>query len=255
VRKSRNEFTINIGTAIPVFLGVLGSMMVCAIISIHGPAAFAVNIIVPVPEKIVESVQFKAAVINEEKADAIQALYANLDTRDQVADFFAAFCGSPIVADVILANAAAQNISPSLAFALCWEESRFKPHAINAKNRDESIDRGLFQLNSNSFPKLAVADFYDPAINAQYGMSHLRFCLDIGGTEIAALAMYNAGTGRVRSLGAPKMTLDYIHRILETRRKIELSFEAAILEPVSENVAVKAPNARPYRLSPLSGRR
>jgi len=55
-------------------------------------------------------------------------------------------------------------------------------------------------------------------------MSHLRYCLDTGRTEIAALAMYNAGTGRVSVTGAPKSTLDYISRILENKNKIENKF-------------------------------
>jgi hypothetical protein len=55
-------------------------------------------------------------------------------------------------------------------------------------------------------------------------MSHLRHCLDTGGTEIAALAMYNAGANRVRNTGTPKTTLDYISRILENRRRIESRF-------------------------------
>jgi soluble lytic murein transglycosylase-like protein len=158
--------------------------------------------------------------------DRILEYYRDPGYRDAVVAFFATLCGSPNVAAVILSNAAAQNVSPSLAFALCWEESRYNPRAVNRKNRNESVDRGLFQLNNRSFPNIADADFFNPSINAWYGLSHLRLCLDTGGTEVAALAMYNAGTGRVRSLGAPKITLDYIQRILEVRQKIERIFAA-----------------------------
>jgi hypothetical protein len=49
--------------------------------------------------------------------------------------------------------------------------------------------------------------------------------MDIGGTEIAALAMYNAGTVRVRNTGTPKTTLDYVSRILENRSRVERRFQ------------------------------
>ncbi|MDR0876691.1 MAG: lytic transglycosylase domain-containing protein [Treponema sp.] len=259
MRKNEDAFTFTSEVIIPVFLSVLGSMFLCAFIAIHGPGLFAGSVVMsaknsaefsnPAPQNTVLTADGE-----DEKADKIQELYADLNNRDWVIEFFGSLCGSREVAEVILANAAARNIPPSLAFALCREESHYNPHAINTKNRDESIDRGLFQLNSKSFPALAVVDFYDPGINAQYGMSHLRFCLDSGGTEIAALAMYNAGTGRVRTQGAPKMTLDYIQRILETRQKIETSFDMAALEASSENLVVKVTKARLFRLAPLSGR-
>jgi hypothetical protein len=66
--------------------------------------------------------------------------------------------------------------------------------------------------------------FFNPETNAYYGMSHLRYCLDTGGTEIAALAMYNAGSSRVHNSGTPKTTLDYVSRILDNRREIERLF-------------------------------
>jgi hypothetical protein len=56
-------------------------------------------------------------------------------------------------------------------------------------------------------------------------MAHLRWCLDTGGSTVAGLAMYNAGTGRVKAEGAPKRTLDYISQIMEARQKIDDAFE------------------------------
>jgi hypothetical protein len=128
------------------------------------------------------------------------------------------------VASVILSNAETFDVPAALAFSLCWEESRYKPWAVNRANRDGSIDRGLFQLNDRSFPGIEEKDFYNPGINAWYGIQHLRWCLDSGGSVITALAMYNAGSGRVHSLGAPKNTLDYIHRILQRQEAVEERF-------------------------------
>jgi hypothetical protein len=150
--------------------------------------------------------------------------YRNPATKDWVIGFFERICGSPAAAQAVLEAAERYSISPSLAFALCWEESRFNPHAVNRKNQDGSIDRGLFQLNNRSFPNLTDAEFFDSRINAFHGMAHLRICIDTGGSDLSAVAMYNAGTGRVRSGGTPYQTLTYTARILSSCRKIEAAF-------------------------------
>jgi hypothetical protein len=169
----------------------------------------------------------------EEQEDAILAAYRDEVQKQWVTTFFARvvkpadlFPGATTMemAAAILSNASAFNISPSLAFALCWAESRFNPLAVNRTNDDGSIDRGLFQLNNRSFPQLNDVDFFTPSINAYYGMTHLRWCLDTGGSVVAGLAMYNAGTGRVKAEGAPKRTLDYVSYILGFQRKIEDAF-------------------------------
>ncbi|WP_461249005.1 transglycosylase SLT domain-containing protein, partial [Treponema sp. R6D11] len=85
-------------------------------------------------------------------------------------------------------NADEYNVPAALAFALCWEESRFNPRAVGKPNRDGSIDRGLFQLNNRSFPELDTYMFFNVQHNARYGISHLRYCLDYGGSEVSALA-------------------------------------------------------------------
>lgn len=172
------------------------------------------------------------------------------------------------MAAAILSNASAFDISPSLAFALCWAESQFNPAAVNHANRDGSIDRGLFQLNSRSFPKMKDEDFFNPLINAYYGMAHLRWCLDAGGSVVAGLAMYNAGTNRVKGDGTPKRTLDYISYILEFQRKIEDAFtshpfpmpavEEIVVEPdappKSEEVESYFGKPRLALLTPIAGR-
>jgi hypothetical protein len=230
-----------------LFAGVLASMFVCALIAVHGPGGLAYVFSgreAPVPEAAdpgsgPEPAKLLAASLPEpdKNRNLIGNLYRDPDYRNWVVSFFTSLCGSREIAAVILTNASAFDVAPSLAFALCWEESRYNSWAINRANRDESVDRGLFQLNNRSFPKIAEADFFNPSINAWYGMAHLRVCLDTGGSEIAALAMYNAGTGRVRSLGAPKNTLDYIHRILEFQRRIEGAFQAEALREADRREA------------------
>jgi hypothetical protein len=68
--------------------------------------------------------------------------------------------------------------------------------------------------------------------------------------------MYNAGTGRVRSGGTPKMTLDYISRILDRERKIEELFLAEYerITWIEEEMPPEKTGIRLSLLSPL-GRR
>jgi hypothetical protein len=161
-----------------------------------------------------------------EREDSIGSFYKNRSTKDATLDFFTGITGSSVIAEVILDSALNYEVSPALAFALAYEESKFEVSAMN-KNAD-SIDRGLFQLNSKSFPKLTVKEFYDPAVNARNGVSHLRFCLDSGGNEVAALAMYNAGHGKVTRGATPRKTLDYVYRVLSYQEKISALFDAKV---------------------------
>lgn len=152
--------------------------------------------------------------------------------------FFSSLTRSENVARVILDNSQRFGVRPSLAFALALEESDFRVDAMN-KNGD-SVDRGLFQLNSKSYPNLEIRDFYDPSTNARYGISHLKGCLSDAGNEVAALAMYNAGNGRVVRGETPKRTLNYISRILAYENNISSLFAARVLasrRPAAPGVA------------------
>jgi soluble lytic murein transglycosylase-like protein len=147
--------------------------------------------------------------------------YRDRESKEKVITYLGEIAGSRSLAMVILNECDKFNIDPSLAFALAWEESRFMPRAINRSNANRTIDRGLFQLNSNSFPRLSEEDFFNPSLNAYYGLSHLAWCLEAGGSVVSGLAMYNAGTTRVKNSGAPKRTLDYTSRIMQNSRNIE----------------------------------
>ena len=198
----------------------------------------------------------------EDGQDLILTAYRDPAFRKDVVAFFQGITGSEIVAEAILFNASENDISPALAFALCAEESAYNPRAFN-RNRNETVDRGLFQLNSATFPNLGQDEFYDAYENARHGISHFRWCLDTAGTEVAGLAMYNAGAGRVSSLGTPKGTLDYVSRILKRERKIEEHFMTEYYRIVQERsqentVTIEKKGKEPLRLSlltPLGWRR
>jgi hypothetical protein len=207
----------------------------------------------------IEAMNIEAMNIAEEQ-DLILSSYRDEAFREDVLVFFEDMTGSREIAEAILSNASDCNVPVALAFSLCAEESGFNPRALN-RNNNETIDRGLFQLNNASFPKLQIEDFYDTDVNVRYGISHLRWCLNSAGTEIAALAIYNAGAARVHSAGTPKSTLDYVSRILKRQRKIEESFAEYYYRIVEErNTSIELAEEKEkvfFRfslLAPLGGR-
>ncbi|MDR2181782.1 MAG: lytic transglycosylase domain-containing protein, partial [Treponema sp.] len=150
--------------------------------------------------------------------------YRNPDTREAAVAFFTSLSGSRELTEILLRNAAAFDLDPALVFALCWVESHYNRYAVNSKNVNGSIDRGLFQLNDRSFPHLDVEEFFDPSINASTALKSLRDYIKLGGSEVAALAMYNAGPVRVRRGATPQKTLNYIASIDAYRAGITALF-------------------------------
>ncbi|HEY9054814.1 MAG TPA: transglycosylase SLT domain-containing protein [Rectinemataceae bacterium] len=159
--------------------------------------------------------------------DIISLYYKDLQTRPKVVDFFSALTKSKPVALAILESACKHRVPASLAFAIAYEESRFNPKALG-KNPG-SVDRGLFQLNSITFPEMSETQAFDPEYNASEGMKYFRHVLDISGNEVAALAMYNAGRTRVSQKGAPVKTLDYISRVQTYEENIASLFTAKVV--------------------------
>lgn len=144
-------------------------------------------------------------------------------SRASVIAFLEERIGDPVVAEALIEAADRHHLDPALVVAVSWQESRFRTTAAGV-NTNSSIDRGLMQLNSSTFTFLSEEDFYNPYLNANYGASYLRKTMDISGNTVTALAMYNAGPGRVGSLGAPRITLNYIDQIFEYRDNLTRGF-------------------------------
>ena len=171
------------------------------------------------------------SLVAEESAAAEDAgleMYRQPQSRPAVEWFYTHITNSREVALAILESADRNDIPPSLAFALAYVESRYKADAVN-HNVNDSIDRGLFQLNDRTFPKLTEEDFFNPRVSARYGMSHLKYCMDVAGNEISGLAMYNAGTVRVRNNTTPQQTLNYVAKISKYRKSIENRFSTEVV--------------------------
>lgn len=168
----------------------------------------------------------REAIASARTVDPSLTLYRSAASRADVLWFYTHITGSEEISRVILENASKNNVPPSLAFALAWAESNYQPMAVG--RNATSIDRGLFQLNNRAFPKLTEREFFNIETNAHYGLSHLSYCLDLSGNEVAALAMYNAGPTKVANNNTPRRTLDYVSKILNYKQGLERLFNQQV---------------------------
>lgn len=160
--------------------------------------------------------------------DSALALYRNPQTRSAVALFYSGITGSSAISEAILSEANRNDISPSLAFAIAYMESRYKRKARNV-NTDMSVDRGLFQLNSKSFPNLSDEEYFNAEINARHALSHFAWCLDASArNERIALCIYNAGEYRVKKGETPNMTLRYAEKVLSYKKSLDKRLEKEV---------------------------
>jgi soluble lytic murein transglycosylase len=128
--------------------------------------------------------------------------------------------------DIIRQQAADKDVDAELIAAVIYAESRFTDQTSSAGAR------GLMQITPTTASEIARrsggtafdpgSDLADPQINIQYGTYHLRELLDLyGGNEVAALAAYNAGPGKVDEWGGAELEPDAI-TYPETREYVDL---------------------------------
>jgi len=169
----------------------------------------------------------KQVLLASKQEDMGLLYYRQLTTRTEVISFYTKVTQNRETALAILEYANTYNIPVSLAFALAYSESNYKVNATN-RNSNNSIDRGLFQLNSKTFPYLKEAEFFDPYVSAKQGLSFLKYCITTAGNEISALAMYNAGPNRVKDNKTPQQTLNHIANITSYQKGLEELFSSEI---------------------------
>ena len=175
----------------------------------------------------IEKSEYISVLTDKSRYDHISAYYKEFETREAVLAFFSEITKSEIIATKILDQSIESKVPPALAFALAFEESCYNPKACNF-NAD-SVDRGLFQLNSKAFPGKSPEYLFDISNNIKDGLNVLSKYLEQGGNEIVALAMYNSGYSRVSRDGTPKRTLGYIYNIISYRSRLEALFEAQVI--------------------------
>ena len=132
--------------------------------------------------------------------------------------------------DIIRQESRQHNVDAALVAAVINVESGFVDQTSHADAR------GLMQITPDTAEEIEqlsggttfeVEDLSDPDINIAYGTFYLRHLLDIyDGSEVAALAAYNAGPGNVDEWGGSDLVLDdiefpetvaYVQDVLEKR--------------------------------------
>ena len=167
-----------------------------------------------------------------DSSDPIEALYNHETSHQLVIDFFSEITQAEDIAQSILYYANREEVPISLAFSVAWVESRFDPTA--SYQNSHSVDRGLFQLNSNSFVTMREEDFFHPETNVRHGTSYLKYCLRrANGNSDTALAGYNAGFSRVRSGRIPESTKVYVTRVIDYQQRLLERFHSYIVDSLT----------------------
>jgi soluble lytic murein transglycosylase-like protein len=151
--------------------------------------------------------------------DALLALYRNERLKPLVTEYYSRLTQDRSVAVAILETCDSLGINPSLAFAIAWNESHFDPRAVSYNS--STIDRGLFQLNSETFSQLDRKTVFDPRANALHGLTFYKMAYDKLGTEEKALGYYNSGIGLVSQRPYPRSTQIYIKRVMADRAQMD----------------------------------
>ena len=112
---------------------------------------------------------------------------------------------------LIESAAAKHGVDPKLVHALISVESAYHSRATSSKGA-----KGLMQLMPSTGKQYGALDLYDPKINVDAGVRHLKMLLGRFDLPLA-LAAYNAGEGAVqRFKGIPpfRETQNYVTKIL-----------------------------------------
>jgi hypothetical protein len=112
---------------------------------------------------------------------------------------------------LIEASSKKHGVDPRLVHALIQVESAYHSRAVSSKGA-----KGLMQLLPSTGRQYGALDLFDPKVNVDAGIRHLKALLKRYDLPLA-LAAYNAGEGAVdRFKGIPpfRETQDYVTRIL-----------------------------------------
>lgn len=133
--------------------------------------------------------------------------------------FYQNLTGSKEVAESILDTSLEKDVPVNIAFALAFVESSFNPEAENSNSSNNTVDRGLFQLNSATFRGQSI-DWNNPYESANHGLNYLNTKKDNYGSWESAIIMYNAGVEGNLS----NRYLRYLSRILSVEREFDERF-------------------------------
>jgi soluble lytic murein transglycosylase-like protein len=121
----------------------------------------------------------------------------------------------------------AAEVPPGFALAVALTENpELNPLAVNI-NANNTVDRGIMQLNSSWF---ICDDWALPEVNIGAGISLIKRITQMEGvhTYWTAALVYNAGYGRINN--PPESTINYAHRVMETWTLIDGGYVNPVIQ-------------------------
>lgn len=152
------------------------------------------------------------------------ALIARAKLSASYSSYTSAAAGAPTDYDTYINDSSSRHgVDPGLVKAVIRAESSYNPKAVSPAGA-----KGLMQLMDQTGQGLGVTNPFDPKQNIEGGTKFLAGLLrKYGGNEKTALAAYNAGPGRIDSLGIrndreleanygqlPRETQNYVTKVL-----------------------------------------
>lgn len=120
--------------------------------------------------------------------------------------------------DLVASSAARHGVDVRLVHALIQVESAYHSRALSPKGA-----KGLMQLMPATARQYGALDLYDPEVNIDAGIRHLKSLLNRFEFELPlVLAAYNAGEGAVARFGGVppfRETQAYVARILSLLKR------------------------------------
>lgn len=105
---------------------------------------------------------------------------------------YSTFIGDTIYDNYFIEAANTYNVDVNVLKAIAKTESGFNPRAVNTKNKNGSIDRGIMQVNSIHLNEnLTAEDLFNPRVNIMMGAKVYKMCLDKHKDRLKALNCYN----------------------------------------------------------------
>ncbi len=147
-----------------------------------------------------------------------ELLKKNEEVYFSVLGFYADETKNTDVAIAILDYAIENEVPLHLAFSIAYVESSYDIEAVNDSNTNNTIDRGLFQLNSSSFS--SDVDWFNPRESANLGTLYLRNRYENNDSWEVSVMMYNAG----RASNVGNHTMRYLSRVLNKERQLDERF-------------------------------
>ena len=160
----------------------------------------------------------------------INQFVSNSKDIEKIIEFYTLFTKDARISRQIITDALYFKMPINLAFALCWNESRFYPKAYNS-NKNGTIDRGLFQLNNSGRQNWKIIDFYDIEKNCHEGIQFWsEHCMTKADTIEISFVAYNMGpySDGVKRGYVPEHRETYINDILTYEDKLNVEFNKFI---------------------------